>query len=74
MAETEEQARQDTQARLNWLADIMRWRRTIDQGGEVYRRIEDWRRTRRAEAVTYQYLAEDPAIIGTPSGDQGRCS
>jgi len=66
VAETEEQARQDTVDRLNWVADIMQWRRFIDEGSEVYRRMEDWRKTRNEAPTTYEYLAEHRAIIGTP--------
>jgi len=66
VAETEEQARQDTVDRLNWVADIMQWRRFIDEGSEVYRRMDDWRRTRNEAPATYEYLAEHRAIIGTP--------
>ena len=66
VAETEEQARLDTQERLNWVADIMQWRRFINESSEVYRRMADWRKSRSEEPTTYKYLAENRAIIGNP--------
>ena len=66
VAETEAQARQDTEARLNWVVDIMQWRRFIKEGSEVYRRMDDWRRSRTELPVSYDTLAQNRAIIGTP--------
>jgi len=66
VAETEEQARRDTEAKLNWVADIMQWRRFIKEGSEVYRRMDDWRRTRTELPASYDYLAQHRAIVGTP--------
>ena len=66
VAETEEQVRQDTETRLNWVADIMQWRRFIDKGSEVYQRMDDWRRTRTQLPASYDYLAHKRAIVGTP--------
>ena len=66
VAETEEQARQDTEDKLNWVIDIMQWRRFIDQGSEVYQRIADWRTSRSELPASYGYLSEHRAIIGTP--------
>ena len=66
VAETEEQARNDTEARLNWVADIMQWRRFINEGSEVYQRMADWRATRTELPSSYEYLSENRAIIGTP--------
>lgn len=66
VAETAEQARRDTEERLNWVVDIMQWRRFIPEGSEVYRRMEDWRRMRTELPASYEYLAQHRAIIGTP--------
>jgi alkanesulfonate monooxygenase SsuD/methylene tetrahydromethanopterin reductase-like flavin-dependent oxidoreductase (luciferase family) len=66
VAETEEQVRRDTEARLNWVADIMQWRRFIDKGSEVYQRMDDWRRTRTQLPTSYDDLAHHRAIVGTP--------
>jgi alkanesulfonate monooxygenase SsuD/methylene tetrahydromethanopterin reductase-like flavin-dependent oxidoreductase (luciferase family) len=66
VAETEARAHQDTEARLNWVVDIMQWRRFIKEGSEVYRRMDDWRRDRTELPVSYNTLAQNRAIIGTP--------
>jgi alkanesulfonate monooxygenase SsuD/methylene tetrahydromethanopterin reductase-like flavin-dependent oxidoreductase (luciferase family) len=66
VAETEAQVRRDTEARLNWVVDIMQWRRFIPKGSEVYRRMDDWRRTRTEQPASYDTLVQDRAIIGTP--------
>jgi len=66
VAETEAQARKDTESRLNWVVDIMQWRRFIKEGSEVYHRMDDWRRRRTELPVSYDYLAQKRAIIGTP--------
>jgi alkanesulfonate monooxygenase SsuD/methylene tetrahydromethanopterin reductase-like flavin-dependent oxidoreductase (luciferase family) len=66
VAETEEQTVQDTRDKLNWVIDIMQWRRYINQGSEVYQRISDWRRARTELPLSYEYLRENRAIIGTP--------
>lgn len=66
VAETEEAARRDTEARINWVADIMQWRRHIDSGSEVYQRMDDWRQQRAQLPESYDYLSVNRAIIGTP--------
>ena len=66
VAETAEQARRDTEARINWVADIMQWRRQIDSGSEVYQRMDDWRRQREQLPESYDYLAVNRAVIGDP--------
>lgn len=66
VAETAAQARQDTEGRLNWVADIMQWRRFIKEGSEVNRRMDDWRQSRTELPASYDYLAQKRAIIGTP--------
>jgi alkanesulfonate monooxygenase SsuD/methylene tetrahydromethanopterin reductase-like flavin-dependent oxidoreductase (luciferase family) len=66
VAETEEQAIKDTEGKLNWVIDIMQWRRFINEGSEVYQHMADWRRTRAELPLGYDYLRENRAIIGTP--------
>ena len=66
VAETAEQARKDTEGRLNWVVDIMQWRRFIKEGSEVNRRMDDWRQSRTELPASYDYLAQKRAIIGTP--------
>jgi alkanesulfonate monooxygenase SsuD/methylene tetrahydromethanopterin reductase-like flavin-dependent oxidoreductase (luciferase family) len=66
VAESAEQVRQDTEGKLNWVVDIMQWRRFIKDGSEVYRRMADWRQSRTELPASYDYLAQNRAIIGTP--------
>jgi alkanesulfonate monooxygenase SsuD/methylene tetrahydromethanopterin reductase-like flavin-dependent oxidoreductase (luciferase family) len=66
VAETEEQARRDTEGHINWILDIMQWRRFFKEGSEVPYRMADWRRTRTEATVGYDYISENRAFIGTP--------
>jgi alkanesulfonate monooxygenase SsuD/methylene tetrahydromethanopterin reductase-like flavin-dependent oxidoreductase (luciferase family) len=66
VAETEEQARQDTRASLEWTVDMIQWRRTFPQGSEVHHRLSDWRKTRPALPPSSDHLFAHRAIIGTP--------
>ena len=66
VAETEEQARQDTEEALNWTLDLGQWRRAFTESSEVYHKLEDWRKTRTETPPTYDYLFDNRAIIGTP--------
>ena len=66
VAETEFQARKNAEAHLNWVQDILQWRRTFTQGTEVYKHLEDWRRTRTELPPTYDYLVANRAIVGSP--------
>jgi alkanesulfonate monooxygenase SsuD/methylene tetrahydromethanopterin reductase-like flavin-dependent oxidoreductase (luciferase family) len=66
VAETEEQAREDTRDHINWILDIMQWRNDFQQGSEVPYSIDDWRRTRTEVAVSYDHVYENRAIIGSP--------
>ena len=66
VAETEAQARKDSQDALNWTLDMTQWRRTFTVGSEVNLRLQDWRDTRSELPPSYDYLCEHRAIIGTP--------
>ncbi|MGE3541125.1 MAG: LLM class flavin-dependent oxidoreductase [Candidatus Tectimicrobiota bacterium] len=66
VAETEAQARQDTEAALNWNMDVNQWRRTFTEGSEVHGRLEDFRRTRTTTPPSYDTLCAHRAFIGTP--------
>lgn len=66
VAETEAQARQDTEAALNWTLDVGQWRREFAEGSEVPHLLADWRRTRTELPRSYEYLLENRAFIGTP--------
>ena len=66
VAETEEQARRDTEPGLNWTLDVNQWRRTYTKGSEVYDSLEAFRRTRTEFPPSYEYLFEHRAFIGDP--------
>ena len=65
MAETEEQARENTQCPLHRVLDILQWRRTFDRGSEVHEHLEDWWRDRTDLPMSDDYLYDKRAIIGT---------
>ena len=66
VAETEEQAREDTAAHINWILDIMQWRRNFNESSEVPYRIADWRRERAELPLSFDYISDNRAFIGTP--------
>jgi alkanesulfonate monooxygenase SsuD/methylene tetrahydromethanopterin reductase-like flavin-dependent oxidoreductase (luciferase family) len=66
VAPTEAEARQNTLGPLNWVLDVLQWRRTFQQGSEVYQHLDDWRRDRTELPMSYDRLYEKRAIIGTP--------
>ena len=66
VAETEQQARRDSEAALNWTMDVNQWRRTYKGGSEVYDSLAEFRRTRAELPTSYEYLFEHRAFIGDP--------
>ena len=66
VAETEEQARADTASHINWILDIMQWRRNFSESSEVPYRIADWRRERDELPLSFDYISDNRAFIGTP--------
>ncbi|MDA1127451.1 MAG: LLM class flavin-dependent oxidoreductase [Chloroflexi bacterium] len=66
VAETEEQAKADSKAALDWNIDMIQWRRSFDFGSEVWEKIEDFRNTRTELPPSYEYLYENRAFIGSP--------
>ena len=66
VAETEEEARRDTEAALNWTMDVNQWRRTYKKGSEVYDSLEDFLNTRTELPPSYEYLFQNRAFIGNP--------
>ena len=66
VAETEEQAREDTAAHVNWILDIMQWRREFSESSEVPYRIADWRTERVELPLSFDYIRDNRAFIGTP--------
>jgi alkanesulfonate monooxygenase SsuD/methylene tetrahydromethanopterin reductase-like flavin-dependent oxidoreductase (luciferase family) len=66
VAETEEKAREDTMASINWAVDMVQWRGTFAEGSEVTHRIADWRKARTSLPDSYDFVCENRAVIGTP--------
>ena len=66
VAETEEQARCDSESALNWTLDVNQWRRTYRQGSEVYDSLDHFRRTRTELPPSFEYLFQHRAFIGNP--------
>jgi alkanesulfonate monooxygenase SsuD/methylene tetrahydromethanopterin reductase-like flavin-dependent oxidoreductase (luciferase family) len=66
VAETEEQARRDSEPALNWTLDVNQWRRTYQRGSEVHDSLEDFRRTRTELPPSFEYLFQHRAFIGNP--------
>ncbi len=66
VAESEAQARQDTEAHINWILDIMQWRRNFRESSEIPHRIADWRAARTELPLGYDYIRGNRAFIGTP--------
>ena len=66
VAETEEQARKDTESHISWILDIMQWRNIFQEGSEVPHSIDDWRRTRTTLPLSSDHVYENRAIIGSP--------
>ena len=66
VAETEEQARRNSEEALNWTMDVNQWRRAFPEGSEIHSRLDDFRRTRTELPPSYDYLCENRAFIGTP--------
>jgi alkanesulfonate monooxygenase SsuD/methylene tetrahydromethanopterin reductase-like flavin-dependent oxidoreductase (luciferase family) len=66
VAETDEQARRDTRAGLEWTMDMLQWRRTFKEGSEVGHQLAEWCKVRTSLPTSYEHLYEQRAIIGTP--------
>ena len=66
VAETEEQARKDTWASLEWMHDLIQWRASLPGGSEVYRHLEDWRHERTTPPPDIDYMLQHRAFVGTP--------
>ena len=66
VAESAEEARKTAEPAIAWTMDMTDWRRSITTGSEVNRKLEEFRRTRTSAPPSYDYLAANRAIIGTP--------
>ena len=66
VAETDEQALEDTRQSLEWTIDMMQWRGTFRSGSEVHHRLDDWRRQRTEFPTSFAHLAQHRAILAAP--------
>ena len=66
VAETEERAIASTKQHVEWIQDIMQWRRFLIDHTEVDRSISDWRGERTELPPSYEYIRDNRAFIGTP--------
>jgi alkanesulfonate monooxygenase SsuD/methylene tetrahydromethanopterin reductase-like flavin-dependent oxidoreductase (luciferase family) len=66
VAESAEQARQDTLEAMAWTQDMIQWRGTFSSGSEVYQRLDDYRKTRTTPPTSYDHIAANRAFFGTP--------
>jgi alkanesulfonate monooxygenase SsuD/methylene tetrahydromethanopterin reductase-like flavin-dependent oxidoreductase (luciferase family) len=66
VAETDEQALEDTRQSLEWTIDMIQWRGTFRSGSEVHHRLDDWRRQRTELPTSFAHLAQHRAIFGSP--------
>jgi hypothetical protein len=51
---------------LTWVRDLNSLRRTLTGGSEIYRDLEEWRRTRTVAVPTYESELQTTAYFGTP--------
>jgi len=66
VSETEENAIANTRQHIEWIQDIMQWRRFLIDHTEVDRSISDWRSKRTELPPSYEYIRDNRAFIGTP--------
>ena len=66
VSETEENAIANTRQHIEWIQDIMQWRRFLVDHTEVDRSISDWRSERTELPPSYEYIRDNRAFIGTP--------
>ena len=66
LAETQEQARREAEASLQWWYDMTTWRRTFQEGSEYDQSLEAWRQTLTQSTVDLDHVYEHRAFIGTP--------
>jgi len=66
VAEDEQHAREDPREALTWVRDLNSLRRTLTGGSEIYRDLDEWRRTRTAQPPTYDSELATTAYFCTP--------
>ncbi len=66
VADTERSALENTAKHVDWIQDIMQWRRNLVESTEVHLPMEKWRDERNELPPDNQYISEKRAFIGTP--------
>jgi alkanesulfonate monooxygenase SsuD/methylene tetrahydromethanopterin reductase-like flavin-dependent oxidoreductase (luciferase family) len=66
VADTERSALENTTKHVDWIQDIMQWRRNLVESTEVHLPMEKWRDERNELPPDNQYISEKRAFIGTP--------
>ena len=66
VAETEEQAKRDTEGPLSWMLDMISWRHSYETGSEVYDKLDEWRKTHTGPRPDFERIYEKRAFVGNP--------
>ena len=67
VADTEEQAREDTRASMDLMQDMNQFRGTFEIGSDASHSLAEWRKTRVKTTPTYEQIWEKRAFFGTPA-------
>ena len=66
VALTEREADENVKLHLDWIQDVMQWRRHLTRTTEVGRDIDEWKKIRSDPPPSYEYIKKNRAFIGTP--------
>lgn len=66
VADDPRQAVEIPRASLTWVRDLNSLRRTLTGGSEIYRDLDEWRRTRTVQLPSYETELQTTAYFGTP--------
>jgi alkanesulfonate monooxygenase SsuD/methylene tetrahydromethanopterin reductase-like flavin-dependent oxidoreductase (luciferase family) len=66
VAETEKKAEENTKKHVNWIQDIMQWRRNNSNRSELGFLNDEWRESVKEYSIDFSYIKNNRAFIGTP--------
>jgi len=66
VADTEANAIENTKSHIDWIQDIMQWKRHFSGKTEVDQPIDNWRAIRSELPPSFEYIRENRAFIGSP--------
>ena len=66
VAESDQKAQKNTKKHVDWIQDIMQWRRNLPNTTEVYVPMQKWLEERDELPPSDSYISEKRAFIGTP--------